>query len=84
MGTANYDASRVTQRKRSAVLYTSYAANNAAVANGTSIRREQPDTQLNEIVAYRNTSKAFFTPTNECACSQDVTVNAGGNANNVQ
>ena len=85
MGNGVYDASRVTQRKRSAVMSTFYAANNAAVANGTSVRREQPNTQLNETVVFRNMSKAFFTPTNNCDCSQDVVVNgSGGNANNVQ
>jgi len=85
MGTANYDASRVTQRKRAVALYTWYAANNAAVANGTSVRREQPNTQLAETVNQRGLSKAFYTPTNYCACSQDVTVGSGGdNSANVQ
>ena len=85
MGTTNFDASRITQRKRAVTLYTSSVANNAAVANGTSVRREQPNTQLGEILAYRDMSKAFFTPTGECPCSQDVVVNSGGNvSNNVQ
>lgn len=91
MGTANYDASRVTQRQRSVAMATFSRLNNAAVANGTSIRREQPDSQLGEILAQRNTSKAFFTPlvgnpqAEGCPCSQDVSVNAGGNnGNNAQ
>ena len=79
MGTANYDASRVTQRQRSVAMSTFARLNNAAVAAGLSVRREQPDTQLGEILAQRNISKAFFTPTSNCACSQDIIDNLGGN-----
>jgi len=81
MPTANYDASRVTQRKRAVALYSGYAANNTAVAAGQSVRREQPDTQLAEIVAYRNTTKAYTTPSSGtaggdvCACSAEIGVN---------
>ena len=89
MGTGNFDASRVAQRNRSTVMYGFYANNNAAVNAGTSVRREQPGTQLQELVAYRNMTKGFFTPVVNgvagCECSQDVVVNGGGNnGNNVQ
>jgi hypothetical protein len=81
MPTANYDASRVTQRKRAVALYSGYAANNTAVNAGQSVRREQPDTQLAEIVAFRNTTKAYSTPAagtgggDVCACSAEIGVN---------
>ena len=89
MPTANYDASRVTQRMRSAVMYAGKLATDTAVNAGQSVRREQPDTQMNELLAYRNMAKAFTTPVvnnvTGCACSQDVVENSGGNnANNVQ
>ena len=89
MPTANYDASRVTQRMRSAVMYSGKSAIDTAVNAGTSVRREQPNTQLNELLAYRDMAKAFTTPVvnnvTGCACSQDVLANSGGdNSNNVQ
>jgi hypothetical protein len=85
MGTTNYDASRITQRKRAVALNTWYNANNAAVANGASVLREQPSMQMGEVLNQRVLSKAFYTPNGGCPCSQDVTANAGGgNANNVQ
>jgi hypothetical protein len=73
MPTANYDASRVTQRNRAIALYTGYAANNVAVNAGQSVRREQPDSQLSEVVAQRNTTKAYSTPNAGCPCTQEVT-----------
>ena len=85
MGTANYDASRVTERNRATALYTFSRLNNAAVNSGLSVRREQPDTQLGQVLAQRNTSKAYFTSDTSCPCSQEVTVGSGGNnGNNVQ
>jgi len=82
MPTANYDASRVTQRMRSAVMYGGKVVIDTAVNAGTSVRREQPGTQLNEILAYRNMAKGFYTPVvngvSGCDCSQDVVVNSGG------
>jgi hypothetical protein len=84
MPTANRDASRVTQRKRAVALYTWNAANKTAVNAGQSVRREQPDTQLGEVLAQRNTTKAFIG--NSCPCSADVLVSpsGGNNSNNVQ
>ena len=73
MGTANRDASRVTQRKRAVTMYSWNAANNTAINAGQSVRREQPDTQLGELLAYRNTTRAYSTPSdNSCPCSKEV------------
>ena len=88
MPTANYDASRVTQRLRSVALST-YAANNQADVNaGRSVRREQPDSQLAETLAHRNMSKAYYTPTVTSTgtlscetCSADVIVYPSGGNN---
>ena len=89
MPTGNYDASRVTQRNRAIALYTFNAANNAAINAKTSVRREQPDTQLAEILAYRNTTKAYSTDSTQntlgCSCTTEVVDNSGGdNSNNVK
>ena len=72
MGTANYDASRITQRKRAVTMSSWNATNKAAVNAGTSVRREQPDTQLGELLAYRNTTKAYSTPATVGACPCSV------------
>ena len=88
MPTANYDASRVTQRLRAVALYTFSANNEAAVNAGRSVRREQPDSQLGEGLAQRNIAKAFYTPNDpstglpqSCAnCALDVIESpTGGN-----
>ena len=86
MGTANHDSSLRTQQKRSLVLYTYNRINNANILAGRSVRREQPDTQLSEVVTYRHEVRANYTPTpDSCPCSQPVSVNAGGdNSANVQ
>ena len=88
MGTANHDASRVTQRKRAITMYSWNATNKTAVNAGQSVRREQPDTQLGELLAYRNTTKAYSTPSTvgACPCSDEVLVNPSGgtNSNNIQ
>ncbi len=85
MGTTNYDSSLRTQQRRSLALYTFNRLNNAAVNAGTSVRREQPDTQLAETVAYRHEVRANYTPVDGCPCSQPVSFNPGGdNSNNVQ
>jgi hypothetical protein len=78
MGTGNYDVSRVVQRKRTAVLNSFYTTNNTAVNAGNSVLREQPGTQLNDVVVNRNISKGFYTPTGACPCSQDYFINGGG------
>jgi hypothetical protein len=86
MPTAVYDASLVTRRARNNTLVTWYFANNTAVRNGTSVRREQPDTQLQEIVTFRNETTANTNPvattTNTCPCTSTVDFNAGGNNGN--
>ena len=89
MGTANYDSSLRTQQRRSLALYTFNRLNNAAVVAGRSVRREQPDTQMSEVVTYRHEVRGNYTPTTgpnaDCPCSQSVFVNAGGdNSANVQ
>jgi hypothetical protein len=79
MGTANRDASRVTQRKRAVTMYSWNAANHTAIEAGQSVRREQPNTQLGELLAYRNTTRAYSTPAvNACPCSQEVVVSPSG------
>ena len=88
MGTANYDASRITQRKRAVTMYSWNADNKAAINSGKSVRREQPGAQLGEFVTYRNITQGYTNPSTVsggCACSDEVTNNtSGGNANNVQ
>lgn len=85
MPTANYDSSLLTQRKRNYAIYTWNRLNNAAVQNGTSVRREQPDTQLATIVTYRDQVSANTLPEAECPCAVAVDRNPGGNmGNNVQ
>ena len=83
MPTANYDASILTKRKRAIALFTFYNTNNASVNAGTSVRREQPDTQLGEVVTQRHTTRANTNPTGSCPCTTAVVRNAGGdNGNN--
>jgi hypothetical protein len=88
MGTANYDASRVTQRKRAVTMYSWNAANNAAITAGTSVRREQPDSQLGELVTYRKITKAYSSPAvvGACPCSVEVLnfPSGGDNSANVE
>ena len=86
MPTGNYDSSLLTQRKRNYAIYTWNRLNNQAVANGTSVRREQPDTQLATVVTYRNQVSANRNdPSVECPCVLSVDKNPGGNMSaNVQ
>lgn len=85
MPTANYDSSLLTQRRRAAALYSFYTSNLAAVNAGQSVRREQPDTQLNEVLTQRHEVRGNTNPTAACPCSEAVSVNPGGaNSNNVQ
>jgi hypothetical protein len=79
MPTANYDSSLLTERRRSRALYTFNRLNNAAVAAGTSVRREQPNTQLGEVVTQRHEVKANVNPNSDCPCSVAVDRNPGGN-----
>ncbi len=87
MPTTVYDASLVTRRARNNALYTFYLNNNAAVNAGLSVRREQPDTQLQTIVAERKETSANTNPgpVGTCPCTVAVNDNRGGNmGNNVQ
>jgi hypothetical protein len=87
MPTTVYDASLVTRRARNNALYTFYVNNNAAVNAGLSVRREQPDTQLQTIVAERKETSANTNPgpVGTCPCTVAVNDNRGGNmGNNVQ
>ena len=84
MPTVNYDSSILTKRRRGVALASFYRTNNAAVAAGTSVRREQPDTQLQEVLAQRFETTANTNPTGACPCSIPVLKNTGGdNGNNV-
>ena len=85
MPTANYDSSLLTQRRRNYAIYTWNRLNKAAVAAGTSVRREQPDMQLQTVVTYRHEVAANKAPEAECPCAESVNDNTGGNmSNNVQ
>ncbi len=77
MPTANYDASLVTQRRRNFVLYSWNKNNNAAIADGTSIRREQPNMQLQTVVTYRKETLANNT-VGDCQCDAPTNNNPGG------
>ena len=82
MPTANYDSSILTKRKRSYTLFSFNKTNNAAIAAGTSVRREQPDTQLQEVRTQRFESSANTNPNGLCACSIPVLSNPGGDSGN--
>jgi hypothetical protein len=85
MPTANYDSSLLTQRRRNYAIYTWNRINSAAVNVGASVRREQPDTQLQTVVTYRHQVSANTNPTAACPCAESVDRNSGGDmANNVQ
>jgi hypothetical protein len=73
-------------------MYNWNAANKVAVAAGQSVRREQPDTQLGELLTFRHSTQAYFTPNDPstglpsaCACSAEALddPSGGGNSNNV-
>jgi hypothetical protein len=85
MPTANYDSSLLTQRKRNYTLYTWNRINEAEVNAGRSVRREQPDTQLQTVVTYRHQVSANQLNATSCPCEKAVDKNSGGNvSNNVQ
>ncbi len=81
MPTANYSCSLYTQRQRSNVLYNANKARQAAVNAGTSILREQPDTQMYEVVIQRNETQGNSGPVSGsgCDCNTPVQSNPGGN-----
>lgn len=55
MPTNNYDASLITQIRRSRALYAYNNSLKAAVAAGTSVQREQPSMQSNDVYLQRVT-----------------------------
>jgi hypothetical protein len=61
MPTAVFDASYLTLRKRAKTLYAYNAANTAAVNAGASILREQPSTQMAEVIVVRRQGGCFCT-----------------------
>lgn len=81
MPTGNFDSSLLTQRRRNYALYTWNRLNQARVNDGTSILREQPNTQLATVVTYRHqvAGNQLVTATDACPCRQPVVDNAGGN-----
>lgn len=79
MPTANHDSSILTERRRSRALYTFNRLNNASIAAGRSVRREQPSGQLAEVVTQRHEVNANTNPTGDCPCSTAVNPNPGGN-----
>jgi len=81
MPTADYTSSRLTNLRNSIALASYRRANNAAVANGTSVLREQPSMPLNAIVVARNQSSANTNPpasASGCGCTTPVFSNPGG------
>lgn len=83
MPTGNFDASRVTKNRRDVTLYNWYIENNTAVAAGTSVRREQPNTQLATVVTQRHQvagNNSVATAPEACPCSTQVAQNPGGNS----
>jgi len=61
MPTSVYDASYLTFRNRAKVLYGYNQAITAARAAGTSLRTEQPTTQMAEIISTRKQGGCFCT-----------------------
>jgi hypothetical protein len=61
MPTAVYDASYITFRTRAKVLYGYNAARQAAQNAGTTLRTEQPTTQMAEIILTRKQGGCFCT-----------------------
>ena len=87
MPTTNYDASLRSKQRRAIALVT---FNNQAVTSvnaGKSIRREQPDTQLAEVLTYRHETKVNTDPSYTgatCGCTTTPAVtNPGGDNKNV-
>jgi hypothetical protein len=84
MPTANHDASLLTKRKRAYALFSFNDTLKTAINTGQSVRREQPDTQLQEVLAQRADVRAniFQNPnksTDPCECNTAVDNNLGGN-----
>ena len=72
MGTANYDASRITQRKRAVAMSSWNATNKAAVNAGTSVRREQNAFATLDIVTARKQGGCY------CTDARNGTYDRGG------
>ena len=64
MSTRNFDSSLLTKRRQAKVLSGYYQKMNTAVQNGTSVRREQPTTQMAVFITERNLGK--------CYCAKDA------------
>jgi len=79
--TRNYDSSRIIERNRAIALSYFKRTNDASVAAGTSIRRAQPNTQLNEIVVETLLTTAYTNPGSNataCGCTDEYNpINAG-------
>jgi hypothetical protein len=88
MPTTNYDASLRSKQRRAIALVTFNNQAVTSVNNGTAIRREQPDTQLGEVLTYRHETKVNTDPSSTgatCGCTTTPAVNnpGGDNSNNV-
>ncbi len=81
MPTANYDFSLYVQRQRNNAQYNANKVREAAVNAGTSVLREQPDTQLYAVVLERYQTQGNSGPVNGsgCDCNTPVQSNPGGN-----
>ena len=84
MPTTNYDASLRSKQRRAIALVTFNNQAVTSVNNGTAVRREQPDTQLGEILTYRHETKVNTDPSptgDTCGCTTTPNVtNPGGDA----
>jgi len=88
MPTTNYDASLRSRQKRAIALVTFKNQTTSSVNAGTSVRREQPDTQLGEILTQRHETQVNTNPSSTgetCACTIPPAVNnpGGDNSNNI-
>ena len=53
MTVPNTDPTQITKKNRYKALYAFFSANQTAVNNGTSILREQPNTQISQVITQR-------------------------------
>ena len=76
MPTAVFDASLITFRKRAATLYAFNSKLDAArLANGGTVGREQPNTQMAEVIITRKQGGCFCS---EDAAGLSIQANAPG------
>ena len=69
MSTANYNSSDLTRVRRAMALAAFNTANAAAVTAGTSVQREQVNTQTLDIVVARNQGICYCTQQGQYALS---------------